>query len=223
MCMWVGTRGEGIVGCSPRGRNVQDRAGPDHVLLPSPSRSRTCSTSASPDTFFPTTLLSWNESRASARLPIIAVTSSQFCRLFSGHESAVNIMAYTCSPWRERKEKVFQGKPRASLNVKASLSENSHDKSIKEHAIWSLGSCLSKKVEWEYLKGQFRWEKEQRRKRHKYLYLKVWRTWQELWLQGRGGVFGMGDTRSEMQEEIEKLKDRADSKSSHPSRTWASG
>lgn len=117
---------------------------------------------------------------------------------------------------------------RASLNVKASLSGNSHDKSIKAHAILSLESCLSKKAEWEYLKGQFRWEKEHRRKRHRYPYLKVWRTWQELWLQGREGVFGMGDTRNEMQEEIEKwnvvekLKDRADGKSSHPSRTWAS-
>lgn len=45
---------------------------------------------------------------------------------------------------------------RASLNVKASLKENSHDKSIKAHAIRSLGSCLSKKAEWKYLKGQFR-------------------------------------------------------------------
>lgn len=31
-------------------------------------------------------------------------------KLFSGHESAMNIMAYTCSLWRERKEKVFQRK-----------------------------------------------------------------------------------------------------------------
>lgn len=68
----------------------------------------------------------------------------------------------------------------------------------------SVWNPLSKKAESEYLKGQFRWEKEHRRKKHRYPYLKVWRSWQELWLQGRGGVFGMGDTKSEMQEEIEK-------------------
>lgn len=221
ICTWVGAQGG-----SPRGRKVQDRAEPDHILLPSPSHSRNFSTSTSPDMFFPTTWLYWNEIRANAWLPIIAVTSSEaFLWPWICHEHNGLHMR----PMEREEGEGIPKEARASLNVKASLSENSHDKSIKAHAILNLESCLSKKAEWEYLKGQFRWEKEDRRKRHRYPYLNVWRTWQELWLQGRGGIFGMGDTRSEMQEKIkkwnvaEKLKYRADSKSSHPSRTWASG
>lgn len=38
----------------------------------------------------------------------------------------------------------------------------SHDKSIKADPIHSLGSCLGEKGEQEYLKGQFRWEKEEK-------------------------------------------------------------
>lgn len=136
MCIWVGAQG----GCGvqlPRGRNVQERAGPDHILLPSSISQQELLHFNHPDMFFPTTWLSWNGIRANAWLPVIAVTSSEaFLWPWICHEhNGLHML-----PMEREEGEGIPKEARASLNVKASLSENSHDKSIKAHAALSLES-----------------------------------------------------------------------------------